>query len=162
MPIFAAKGFRAASTVDIAKAAGISQAYVFRLFPTKADLFVAVFEAASGRMLRFFRKAADNRSDDQTALESMGMAYNELLQSDRDVLMIQLQAQAVSGEPAIAASMRRMFADLHALVSERTDADEEEIRGWFAQGMLINVMAAIGAIDVDEPWAKTLTKREDC
>ena len=51
IPVFAEHGFRAASTIQIAKAAGISQAYLFRLFPTKADLFLAVCEKARERML---------------------------------------------------------------------------------------------------------------
>lgn len=161
IPIFAEHGFRAASTVEIAAAAGISQAYVFRLFPTKVDLFVSVCEATRERMLVAFRDAADSRPDDVPALEAMGSAYRELLESDRSILMIQLQSQVVPGEPKIAAAMRRTFHEIHTLVSERSGADEEELRGWVGQGMLMNVMAAIGALDLDEPWAQSLCGSEE-
>jgi AcrR family transcriptional regulator len=39
---FAAGGLDGTSTQDIARRAGISQAYLFRLFPTKKALFLAV------------------------------------------------------------------------------------------------------------------------
>lgn len=160
-PVFAAHGFRAASTIDIAARAGISQAYLFRLFPTKADLFVAVCEATRARMLTVFREAADSRPADVGALQAMGEAYRELLDEDRDLLLIQLQSQVVSGEPKIAAAMRETFRRLHELVSDRADATDEEIQAWFGQGMLMNVMAAIDATTLDEPWARALCERGD-
>ncbi|MBA2522630.1 MAG: helix-turn-helix transcriptional regulator [Solirubrobacterales bacterium] len=156
IPAFAEHGFRAASTVEIAKVAGISQAYLFRLFPTKADLFVAVCIAARERMLEVFAEAAASRSDDMPALKAMGEAYRELLGSDRNLLLVQLQSQVVSGEPKITAATQRTFHDLHALVAERSGATDEELQAWFAQGMLMNVMAAIGALDLNEPWACSL------
>ena len=160
IPVFAEKGFRAASTIDISSDAGISQAYLFRLFPTKVDLFVAVCEAARERMLAVFREAADARGEVPT-LEAMGGAYRELLEADRDVLLIQLQSQVTSGEPKIAAAMQETFRRLHELVAERADASPEEIRTWFGQGMLLNVMAAIDATTLDEPWAKALCASDD-
>lgn len=161
IPVFAEKGFRAASTIDIAAHAGISQAYVFRLFPTKADLFVAVCESARRRMLDLFREAADERPEGTAALQAMGEAYRELLESDRDLLLIQLQSQVTSGEPKIAAAMRETFRRLYELVSDRADASPEEIRTWFGQGMLMNVMAAIDALNLEEPWAQALCKPDD-
>jgi AcrR family transcriptional regulator len=160
IPIFASRGYHSASTVEIADAAGISQAYVFRLFPKKADLFIACCERTRRRMLDAFRDAVEARPEGQEPLEAMGLAYRHLLESDRDMLMIQLQSQVVDGEPRIAASMRKTFRELYALVSERSDADADEIRGFFAHGMLMNVMAAIDAFSVDEPWAAALTKKD--
>jgi len=159
IPIFAQHGFRAASTIDIASAAGISQAYLFRLFPTKVDLFLAVCEATRRRMLENFREAARNRDADTPPMRAMGEAYGELLESDRDLLMCQLQSQVVSGEPAIAASMQETFRRLYELVDEHTDSTDEEIRAFFAQGMLMNVLAAIDAKGLDESWAQVLSAK---
>jgi len=59
--------------------------------------------------------------------------------------------------------MQRTFRDLYALVAAESGAGEEELRGWFAHGMLCNVMAAIGAEGVDEPWARALADDvKDC
>ena len=41
---FAARGYFGTTTTEVAKEAGISQAYVYRLFPNKESLFVAVVE----------------------------------------------------------------------------------------------------------------------
>lgn len=158
LPIFAAQGYRAASTVAIAKAAGISQAYLFRLFPTKADLFVAAYDEARGRVIALLTRAADEAGDVEP-LEAMGIAYGEMLESERDLLQIQLQAQVVADEPKIVTAAQRMFRDLYALASERSGADEDELRGWFAQGMLMNVMAAVGAPELRTRWSESLCMR---
>ena len=160
LPIFAEQGFRAASTVAIARAAGISQAYLFRLFPTKTDLFVAVYDEARSRIVAILADAADRAGDDEP-LHAMGHAYGEMLGTERDLLQIQLQAQVVAGEPLIAKAAQQTFRDLYALASTRSGADEEELRGWFAQGMLMNVMAAIGAPELSATWSQTLCKNED-
>lgn len=163
MPVFAERGYHAASTVEIAKAAGISQAYVFRLFPTKVELFAAVADAGGARMLEAFREAAGRaRREGTEPLQEMGAAYDELVHSDRDVLLIQLHSQVASAsEPLIRQSMQRCFSNIHELVSRESGAGDEELRGWFAHGMLCNVMAAIDAETVEAPWAQALTASED-
>ena len=162
LPVFARRGFHAASTVEIAEAAGISQAYLFRLFPTKVDLFVAASAEGSRRMLATFRAASEEaRRDGGDQLEAMGRAYTGLVQSDRDVLLIQLQSQVASpGEPKIREGMRSCFREIYELVSSRAGAGPEEMRVWFAHGMLCNVMAAIDAEKLPEPWAQALTATE--
>lgn len=158
MPVFGRHGYHAASTVEIARDAGISQAYLFRLFPTKVDLFVAAYDEASRRMAETFGEAADRAEQDGVdPLEAMGKAYDELLDTDRDVLLLQLAAQVgASDEGKIRRALQRCFRDLYELVAARSGASDDELRLWFAKGMLCNVMAAIGAEQVDEPWAKAL------
>ncbi len=93
-------------------------------------------------------------------MHAMGCAYGDMLEENRDLLMLQLQSHATSGEPAIAACMQDTFRALYELVAEVTEATEEEIRAFFAQGMLMNVMAAIDAREVDETWARVLSTKE--
>ncbi|HEU0024019.1 MAG TPA: TetR/AcrR family transcriptional regulator [Thermoleophilaceae bacterium] len=159
MPVFGERGYHAAPTLEIAKAAGISQAYLFRLFPTKAELFAAVTGVASQRMQAAFRDAAARaKREGLDPLDEMGHAYDELLERDRDVLLIQLHSQVASPhEPLIRAAMQRCFHDLYELVSRESGATPEELRVWFAHGMLCNVMAAINAEDLDAEWARALT-----
>jgi len=46
---FAAEGYHGASTTDIARAAGISQPYIYALYRNKHDLFLAAYhEVAAG------------------------------------------------------------------------------------------------------------------
>ena len=161
IPIFAARGYDAGSTMEIAKAAGISQAYVFRLFPTKAELFAAVVGAASERMQDAIREAgARARAEGADLLAAVGHVLDELNERDRDVLLIQLHSQVAAGhEPLIREAAQRCFRDLYELVERESGASAEQLRSWFAIGMLNNVMAAIDADQVDAPWAKVLTAK---
>jgi AcrR family transcriptional regulator len=157
MSAFAERGFLGTPTTEIAKAAGISQAYLFRLFPTKTDLVLAVIERSNERIKEaFVAAAAKARAAGEDPKEAMGDAYGELLE-DRSMLMTQIhQHAAAASMPEVAAVSRAWFAELYALVERETELTPEEIHQFFATGMLLNVMAAIGATDEHGPWAATL------
>jgi AcrR family transcriptional regulator len=157
MSVFAEKGFLGTPTTEVAKAAGISQAYLFRLFPTKTDLVLAVVERSNLRIEETFRNAAAQaRATGQDPMEAMGEAYSALLE-DRSMLMTQIhQFAAAASMPEVAEVSRAFFAELYALVLRETDLDAEGVHQFFATGMLLNVMAAIGATDDHGPWASSL------
>src|SRR6478735_11876508 len=81
---FATGGLVGASTEAIAKRAGVSQPYVFQLFGTKKDLFLAVVRRCFGRTRIAFEAAAGNYVPDQnpdcnTVLQAIGQEYMRLL-----------------------------------------------------------------------------------
>jgi AcrR family transcriptional regulator len=152
---FARSGYAGTSTEAIASRAGISQPYLFRLFGTKKDLFVATFNLVGDRIINEFTRAAEGL-DGQAAKEAMGQAYLELMQ-DPELLQVQLHGFAAApGDPDIARACRRMFEVLQQLASERAHLTDEEVREFFATGMLINVMAAIDLLSVPDSWAQNL------
>lgn len=154
---FAERGLYGTPTLPIAEEAGISQAYLFRLFPTKQELFAATVEACIARTREAFERGAATRRPDETLLEAIGRGYVELLGSDPTVLMGQLHANAAATrEPVIRKAMREGWAELYATVERLSGASPEEIRGLFAEGMLINVAAAVGFDEVERPWAMAL------
>jgi AcrR family transcriptional regulator len=157
MAVFAERGFLGTPTTEVAKAAGISQAYLFRLFPTKSDLVCAVVGRSNERLLSTMAAAvAKAKATGADPFESMAEAYSELL-ADRTMLLTQVhQHAAAAALPEIAAAARAMFEKLYNLVAEATGAEPEELHKFFATGMLLNVMAAIGATDDLGPWAATL------
>src|SRR3989475_10301618 len=55
---FAIHGLHGTSTEMIAKRIGISQPYIFRLFPSKKDLFLAAIDQCFDRVEAAFRNAA--------------------------------------------------------------------------------------------------------
>jgi AcrR family transcriptional regulator len=162
--VFAARGYHGTPTNEIAKAAGISQAYLFRLFPTKLELFVALVDRCFERTAATFDAAADRaRQTGERPLAAMGDAYAQLVTADRDALLLQLQAHATTDEPAVREAVRRGFRRLHEIVGRASQATPEEIQDWFAHGMLINVLAAMRADELDEPWASSLCVwRDEC
>jgi AcrR family transcriptional regulator len=149
---FARGGYAGTSTEDIAARAEISQPYLFRLFGTKRDLFVATMDVMHARIEEAFRAAADGKSGID-AMAAMGAAYQELLQ-ERDLLLVQLNAYAASNDDAIRAAARRGLRHLWAVVGELTGLPEDDLRAFFAQGMLLNVLAAVDAGALDESWAR--------
>lgn len=155
---FAEHGFHGTPTTEIAKAAGISQAYLFRLFPTKAELYVAAVDRCYRRLGDAMRAAAEDESaPGQTVLERMGHAYAALLQ-DQTTLRATLQAfAAASGEDrAIRDAVRRGYGDLVELIRRLTGAHGEELRAFVASGMLMTVLAGMDAPSIDAPWAREL------
>jgi AcrR family transcriptional regulator len=157
MSVFAEKGFLGTPTTEVAKAAGISQAYLFRLFPTKTDLVVAVVARSNQRIKETFLKAAaEAHAAGGDPMEAMANSYSALLE-DRSMLMTQIhQFAAAASMPEVAEVSRAFFAELYDLVANGTDLDAESIHQFFATGMLLNVMAAIGATDDLGPWAASL------
>ena len=151
---FAKHGFEGTSTEDVARAAGISQPYLFRLFPTKKALFLALVEQGFSRVREAFTVAVGDRTGDE-ALEAMGEAYGELLR-DRDELMLQLQAYAACDDPDVREVVRNGFGDLVAYAERVSGQPADAITRFFATGMLLNVIAAMDFQAGAEPWAERL------
>jgi AcrR family transcriptional regulator len=153
---FAERGLHGASTEDVARRAGISQPYVFRLFGTKKELFRAVVARCFRETLAMFQRSAEGLRGVE-ALEAMGEAYVQLLASDSVRLRIQMQAYAACDDPEICEVVRQGYGDLVAYAERVSGQPPETIAKFFAQGMLLNVFASMGHFGEDaEPWAARL------
>jgi AcrR family transcriptional regulator len=152
---FAERGLDGASTEDIARRAGISQPYVFRLFGTKRELFTAVVSRCFRETLETFQRSAEGLRGEE-ALKAMGEAYvNELL-TDRVRLRAQMQAYVACDDPEICAVVRAGFGDLVAYAERVSGVPTVEVTRFFATGMLLNVFASMGLPADGEPWADRL------
>jgi AcrR family transcriptional regulator len=153
---FAARGLAGTSTEDVARRAGISQPYLFRLFPTKKALFLALVQRCFHRVEDAFITAAAGRTGDQ-ALEAMADAYERLL-DDRTLLLMQMQAYAACDDPEIRATTRAGFKKLWELTERLTGLPFQRVVDFFAIGMLMNVAAAMDLPSVDERWTSWCPK----
>jgi AcrR family transcriptional regulator len=154
LEVFAQSGL-AASTEEIAAKAGISQPYVFRLFGTKKELFKAVVARCLRETLETFQRAAEGLRGEE-ALRAMGRAYSERLLPDRTRLRAQMQAYAACDDPEVCDVVRAGYGDLVAYVERVSGLPPEDVSRFFAQGMLLNVVASMGLDHVDDPWAARL------
>ena len=163
---FALRGLHGASTDAIARRAGISQPYLFRLFGSKKALFIAAIDDCLARTLESFRAAAAGKSGDE-ALRAIGDAYGASIESDRTMLQGQLQSYAASVEDAdIREATARGFGRLVDYVETVSGADRATVARFFAKGMLMNVLAAMDySLDTEprDSWAARLAEgcRED-
>ena len=158
---FALRGLHGASTDAIARRAGISQPYLFRLFGSKKELFIAVIDDCFARTLDSFRAAASGTSG-PAALEAIGHAYAESLESDSTMLQGQLQSYAASVEDVdIRDATARGFGRLVDYVETVSGADRVTVAQFFAKGMLMNVLAAMQysiANETNDAWAVRLAE----
>ena len=154
---FAAGGLHGASTETIARRAGITQAYIFRLFGTKKNLFLQVVRAAFDQLTDGMRAAAADRGG-LDALSAMGHTYDALL-ADRTALLLQLQGFAAASDADVREAVRVSFARMWDAVAGVTGLDPVTVKSFLAFGMLLNNAAALELGDVDEPWAEGVRTR---
>jgi AcrR family transcriptional regulator len=145
---FAASGYSGTSTEAIARRSGVSQPYLFQLFGTKKELFLAAVRDCFDRTQRNFEQAGktarDRGLDPAGTLAEMGHAYIRLLLADPNLLRLQLQAYAACVDDDIRAVVRVNYKVLWNAVAEISAADQRSVQAFFAEGMLINVVATIG------------------
>jgi len=151
---FAERGLHGTSTEDIARRAGISQPYLFRLFRTKKELYKATVRRCMTATLELMQTAAAGHSGGE-ALRAIGTAYMDRLR-DPLYLRAQMQAYAASDDPEIGDIVRQGYGALVNFARGISGAGDEELSAFFATGMLLNVLASMQVLDSEEPWALSL------
>ena len=151
---FAHGGLQGTKVSAIAADVGVAQPYVFSLFPTKRDLFLAAVDRCFEKVSALFRQAAADfdangpQEPDEDKLNAIGHSYMNAIADNPDQLLLQLQGYAACGDdPGIQTAVRRNYARLVELCRELTDADDERLDGFFQMGMWCNVAAALGIED---------------
>jgi AcrR family transcriptional regulator len=154
---FAEGGLRGASIESIAREAGITQPYVFRIFGSKKALFLEVVSGSFSQLTEGMLTAAKGQSG-LDALAAMGARYNALL-ADRTALQLQLQAYAACGDPEVRTAVRRHLGTLYDSVADTTGLDPVAVKTFLAYGMLLNTNAALSLTEVETRWARGLRTR---
>ncbi len=148
---FALHGLHGTSTEMIARRIGISQPYIFRLFPSKKELFLAAIDQCFDRVEAAFRNAAREpatagdhvmASAVEARLHEMGHAYLRLM-AKRELLLFQMQAYAACSDEEVRRKVKLRWDGLMKLTGEISGASSDELTTFFARGMLMNVFASI-------------------
>ena len=148
--VFGRYGYSAATTDRVAKAAGISQPYVVRLFGTKEQLFIETLGHTLALLLRTFRAAlADGDGDAESAEARLGAAYVELV-GDRGVLLTLLHGFMMGSDPAIGPVARGGFLEVYRMLREEAGFSPEQTRAFLAEGMLINTLIGLDVRPSDD------------
>ncbi|TXS05666.1 TetR/AcrR family transcriptional regulator [Streptomyces sp. col6] len=146
---FARGGYSATSTEAIAKRVGVSQPYLFRLFPNKQAMFLAAAERCLVETRQVFEEAADGLEGEE-ALHSMARAYQRLIADDPDKLLMQMQVYAAvaaaeaAGDHAFGESVRAGWLELFDSVNLALGADVNDATTFLAYGMLANTLTSLG------------------
>ncbi|MBN0044161.1 TetR/AcrR family transcriptional regulator [Streptomyces actuosus] len=146
---FARGGYHGTSTEAIAKRVGVSQPYLFRLFPGKKAIFLAVAERCVEDTIRTFRQASEGLHGEE-ALHAMANAYTTVIAEQPERLMMQMQmyvavgAAEAEGDREFGEAVRAGWMRLWDTVHLPLGADVDETTTFMAYGMLINCLVAMG------------------
>lgn len=140
---FGKRGYDGTSTGSIARRAGVKQPYIYALFNDKRELFLTCFESLNQRMLKRFREVADPGESPRDRLRAMGNTYLELLEDDAKSLC-HLQFFAAGGHDELRDSIRLGFTETFAEIAKISGATKAEVAHFFARGMFLNALTAIG------------------
>jgi AcrR family transcriptional regulator len=154
---FAIGGLHGTPVDRIARRVGVAQPYVFSLFPTKRDLFIAAVERGFQMVMDLFGQRADEFGRDhpegsyerEELLGWLGDGYIELLATNRPKLMFQLQAYAACEDETIREHVSAAYERLGLHIAAITGATEDEVNEFLSHGMWLNVQAAIGRADLE-------------
>ena len=156
--VFSKAGFHATPVSAIAEAAGVSPAYVFRLFPGKVALFAATVEHCY-ELVRAALVAGSARAEGGTPneiLDAMTDAYVDLIR-DRDLIMLQVHAQSATDVPEIREAVRAGVGSVVRSVSAESGADDASVQRFLAYGQLCHLIVLTDLYDVDESWARVVS-----
>ncbi|MFD5552830.1 TetR/AcrR family transcriptional regulator [Streptomyces sp. NPDC127068] len=147
---FSRGGYFGTSTEAIAKRVGVSQPYLFRLFPGKKAIFHAAAMRCMANVKRRFETAAEGFQGED-ALKAMAAEYYQLITDDPVQLHMMMQiyvsvgAAEAAGETGFGEAVRESWMDLWDTVSALLgDSAGQSVTHFMAHGMLINSVALMG------------------
>lgn len=143
--VFGERGYASGTTDEVARAAGISQAYVVRMFGSKENLYLEVTRRAADRIAQTFRDVAarfDGTETPMTKQRYLGQAYGELI-ADRSMLLTLQHLFTLGNDPVLGPVARDCFMTTYHVVRDEAGLSAEETSAFFARGMLINVLMGL-------------------
>lgn len=156
MSEFAHRGYYGTSTEAIAKRVGVSQPYLFRLFPNKPAIFLAATRRCMEDTVRMFADASAGLVGEE-AVHAMANAYTRVIAEEPERLLMQMQvyvavaAAEAAGDHTFGEAVRREWMELWDAVSVPLEGYKETTT-FLAYGMLINTLVAMGFPPEHRVW----------
>ncbi|WP_367140822.1 MULTISPECIES: TetR/AcrR family transcriptional regulator [Streptomyces] len=155
---FSRAGYKGTSTETIARRVGVSQPYLFRLFPTKEAIFLAAARRCLEETRELFEKAVEG-APPRGKLQAMAAAYDHLIAEDPEKLQMQMQiyvavaSAEAAGEHEFGNSIRKAWLELWDGVHLALGGEAKETTQFVAKGMLINTLVSLGFPPDHRTWA---------
>ncbi|MEU9737100.1 TetR/AcrR family transcriptional regulator [Streptomyces sp. NPDC048002] len=155
---FARGGYHGTSTEAIAKRVGVSQPYLFRLFPGKKAIFLAAAERCVEDTIRTFEEASEGLEGEE-ALHAMANAYTRVIVEHPERMLMQMQmyvavaAAEAEGDHEFGATVRDGWLRLWDTVHLPLGAEIGQTTTFMAIGMLINCLTAMGFPPEHRVWS---------
>lgn len=143
--VFGERGFHGGTTDAIAKQAGVSQAYVVRMFGGKENLFRETAERASQKVQDAFRDTLASWTGEETMRDkrlALSISYANLV-ADRGILLTLLHLFSTGHDQTFGPIARECFLAVYRIVRDEVGMEADEATDFFAQGMLMMVLLAM-------------------
>jgi len=150
--VFARSNYSKARVADIAAEAGISEAAIYKHFPSKKSIFIEILHDMAERMISRLRQAGGGEEDALQAIRTMTGTFHGLIVAHPDEVRVQFQAISEIDDDAILDQLRRDHEDYMRFIrsviergmdqgSVRKDADVDALVLLFdAVGVFIELM----------------------
>mgnify|MGYP001369108216 CR=1 FL=1 len=116
--VFAEKGYYKATTAMVAKAAAVTQPYVFHFFKNKEELFKAVLDRA---FYRIHDRFMEIEAPAEQLVEAMGHEFFEVINQHRDEVLMVMQAYTIP-EPFIRNHVSELYQLIYDSLVRKFDA----------------------------------------
>jgi AcrR family transcriptional regulator len=127
--LFSRKGFSGTTTKEIALAAGVTEALIFRHFPSKDDLYAAIldFKASEARVKDTLDELGEyaRRRDDEGLFGALGSKILEHYDRDLDFMRLMFYS-ALEGHALAQRFCENQFAPIHEFLREYVTLRQRE------------------------------------
>lgn len=166
--VFAKSNYRAAKVADIAAAAGVSEAMIYKHFASKKDIFLVILEHMSSRIMTFWQEEMDAEPDALKCLRNMGTTYFQRMIKHPDELKVQFQAISEINDRDIARRLHDDHVGYMSLIRQVIDrgkahgsirrdlSSEVLVLLWNGGGILMNMMKVLSFDQLDETLVRQL------
>ena len=116
--IFAEKGYRGASTGELARASGITEPILYKHFGSKKKLYIAVVTMIGEQFLGRYRTAVERRAETDLTdcLTNLLLDYRNAAMQDHAGVHLLMNAAIESDDPEVIALAKRHDREMYALV----------------------------------------------
>ena len=130
--VFGERGYAGTTTDAVAKAAGVSQAYIVRTFGSKENLFAETASRAVDKTIEVFRTAAQGVENPQVLLREMGRAYVKLV-ADRGILLTMMHVFTMGHHERFGRLARDEFMRIYRVLHHEIGMSPKEAEKFFGE-----------------------------
>jgi AcrR family transcriptional regulator len=137
---FAELGYRAATTAELARRCGVRENVLYRVWPSKQDMFVAAVEYVFASSLDIWRRLLAKGGKGSAAQRLL--EYEATHHGEFGLYRIVFAGLSETEDPHIREAMRQMYLRFHAFILEQLRKDnkkgtrpEDELTGWAIIGL---------------------------
>jgi TetR/AcrR family transcriptional regulator len=117
--VFCKSSYRGATTAEIARESGVSEPILYRHFPSKRDLYLAVLDEAWHRVRTTWDKVVAEEPEPSWWLGAMGKAYLQSRDERSQLVALWIQSLNEAGhDPKIRRYLRDQVREVHTYVAD--------------------------------------------